>query len=78
MDRKCLKALMKLAVNIDSITSRWTALVLRQAKMTAHLSLSAAPPCVPWVMTLHGPKTSSPTWVKGNKRALAVDFDALS
>lgn len=53
MARKRLKALMKLEVDIGSITSRWTTLVIRQAKMTAHLLLSAAPPRVRRVVTLN-------------------------
>lgn len=61
MDRKCLEVLMKLEVDIDSMTSRWMAFILRQLKLTAHLLFSAAPPRVYWVSTFHGPKTSSPT-----------------
>lgn len=56
MDRKRLKVLMKLEVDMDSITSKCTAVVLRQAKMTTHLLTAHHQ-----VVTLHGPKTSSPT-----------------
>lgn len=61
IDRKLFKVLMKFEVDMESIISKRTALVLRQAKMTTHLLLSAAPPRVRRVVTPHGPNTSSPT-----------------
>ncbi len=56
-----LRALMQLEVDMDSMTSRWTALVLKQEKMTTHLLLSALSPLVRRDVMLHGPNTSRPT-----------------
>lgn len=78
MDRRHLKALMKLDVDIDSIISRWTALVHRQAKMTAHLLLSRAPPRIRWVTLLQGPKTFSPMWVKGGSVVSLSEVQKMS
>lgn len=55
-----LRALIKLEVDIDSMTSRWTALVLRQEKMTAHLLLSALPPLVRRDIMLHNAPYAPP------------------
>ncbi len=59
--RNRLRALMKLEVDMDSMTSRWTSFVLKQEKMTTYLLLSALPPLVRRDVMLHGPKTSRPT-----------------
>ena len=56
---------MNAEVSIDSTTSVWIALLYRQVKMTAHLFESDVPPLVRLVTTVHGPKTSMPTIVKG-------------
>lgn len=59
------QAFMKLEVDMDSNTSMCVALVLMHVNNTAHRLLSALPPRERRVTMLHGPKTSSPTWVKG-------------
>ncbi len=56
---------MQLAVFIDSMTSMCTARVLIHVKSIAHLLFSATPPLVRRVTTVHGPKTSNPTYVNG-------------
>ena len=63
--KNLLSALMKLSVVMDSMSSRWTALVDMQVKITAQRLLSALPPLVLRVMMTHGPKTSRPTLVNG-------------
>lgn len=56
-----LRALMKLEVDMDLMTFRWTALVLKQEKMTTLLLISELPPLVRRDIMFHGPKTSRPT-----------------
>ncbi|MEE6522432.1 hypothetical protein FKM82_020980 [Ascaphus truei] len=63
--KNLLKAFMKLDASIDSMTSMCMARVHIQVKSTAHRLLSASPPLVLHEMTVHGPKTLSPTQVKG-------------
>ena len=50
-----------------SKTYMCTALVNMQLKSTAHLLESTLPPRVILVVTSHGPKQSTPTYVKGGK-----------
>lgn len=63
--RKLRKALVKLEASIDSITSIWIALVVRQVKSTAQRLLLAIPPLVCRALTSQGPKTSRLTWLNG-------------
>lgn len=65
MAKNLLKALIKLEVDMDSITSICTARVPRHVNNTAHRLFSAVPPPVRHDTTLHGPKTSRPTLVNG-------------
>lgn len=65
MQKNLLSALMKLDVDIVSMSSMCTALVDMQVKSTAQRLLSALPPLVRRVVTVQGPKTSSPTLVNG-------------
>lgn len=60
-----LRPLIKLAVVMVSRTSICTALVLKQVNMAAHRLFSAWPPFVLREVMAHGPKTSTPTCVKG-------------
>ena len=60
-----LKALMKLSVVMDSMSSKWTALVDMHVNITAQRLLSAILPLVLRVVMAHGPKTSRPTLVNG-------------
>lgn len=64
-EKNLLNAFMKLDVDMDSTSSMCTALVVMHVKSTTHLLLSALPPLVRRVITIHGPKTSSPTLAKG-------------
>lgn len=50
---------------MDSITSMWVALPLKQVNTTPHRFELAIPPRVLLVRTIQGPKTSKPTLVKG-------------
>ena len=59
--RNLRKALMKHETSIDSITSIWIALVVRQVKSTAQRLLLAIPPLVCRALASPGPKTSRPT-----------------
>lgn len=61
----CLRPLIKLAVVMVSRTSVSTALVLKQVYMAAHRLLSAWPPLILREVMVYGPKTSTPTCVKG-------------
>lgn len=61
-----LSALMKLEVSRDSITSIWTALMLKHVKMAAHLLFWVTPPLVHHVEKLQGPNTSKATFVNGS------------
>lgn len=63
--KKCLRALIKLDVPIDSMSSISTARMLRHVKSTVHLLLFAAPLWVRWVEMVLGPNTSRPMFVKG-------------
>lgn len=64
-EKHLLSAFMKLDVDMDSTSSMCIALVDMHVKSTAHLLLSALPPLVRRVITIHGPKTSRLTLVKG-------------
>lgn len=64
--KKCCRALMKLDVSINSISSICAARTRRHVKSTAHLLLFAAPPLVWQVEMFQGPNTSRPTFVKGD------------
>lgn len=55
------RALMKGLLLSSSITSMWTAHVVRHVKRTAHLLLVAWHPSVFLVTTDHGPNVSTPT-----------------
>ena len=50
---------------MDSITSMWMALSLKQVNTTPHRFQLANPPRVFLVRTIQDPKTSKPTLVKG-------------
>ena len=63
--KNLLKAQTNELVSIDSNTSMWTALLLKQVNTTPHRFELAAPPRVFLYRTIHGPKTSMPTLVKG-------------
>lgn len=77
--KNLLKALMKLEVFRDSITSMWTALMFRHVNSTAHLLLSANPPLVFQADTDQGPNTCSPTCVKGGSAlSLSLGRSAIS
>lgn len=65
IEKNLLNAFMNLDVEIDSTSSMCTDLVDIHVKSTAHLLLSALPPLVQRVITIHGPKTSRPMLVKG-------------
>lgn len=65
IEKNLLNAFMKLDVDMDSTSSMCAALVDMHVKSTAHLLLSALPPLVRRVITIHGPNTSRPTLVKG-------------
>lgn len=65
IEMKRLRALIKLDVSKDSVTSMCTALMHIQVNMTAQRLLLALPPLVCRVMTAQGPNTSRPTFVKG-------------
>jgi hypothetical protein len=65
MAKNRCQALMNVDVSRDSISSMWIALTVKQVKMTAQRLLHAVPPLVRRVITCHGPKTSTPTKMKG-------------
>lgn len=64
-EKNLRRALMQQEASIDSSTSKWTALVLRQVNSIAHRLLLASPPLVLREVTDHGPNTSTPTYEKG-------------
>lgn len=70
--KNLLSAQMNELVSIDSSTSIWIALLLRQVKITPHRFEFAAPPHVFLVLTNQGPKTSKPTLVKGGATSVLL------
>lgn len=63
--RNLRKALMIHEASIDSITSIWIALVVRQVKSTAQRLLLAILPLVRRALTSQGPTTTRPTKLNG-------------
>lgn len=72
IESKILLAFMQLDVSIDSISSIWTALELRQLNIMAHRLLSACPPLVPLNTMDQGPED-----IKAHVREGRADFKAF-
>lgn len=68
IEKNMWRALIKLEVSIDSITSKWTALVLMKVNSTDHHLLLASPPRVWCEVTIHGPNTSTSKKEKGGSK----------
>ena len=69
MARNLRRALIKLELSINSITSIWIARVPMHVKRTAQRLAWARPPLVRLAQSFHGPKTSSPTKLNGGAGA---------